>query len=480
MSTKKDLESWLRAGESDSVEFKETLENEALETVAAFANAHGGHLLLGVADDGTVRGVTLGKESLREWANHIAQATHLHPQIRSLAYMGKTVAVVQVPESPLKPIPCRGRYFRRVGKSNRQMSDDDLTRAVLDKVGMTWDQVVEPRATLKDLDPEQLRRFRKLCNLKGRRAIPDEEDDATVLEKLGLLRDGQLLRAAVLLFGKDPQLFYLSALVKVGRFRSPTLIVDDREVRGTLLDQVEGAMLYFREHLQTRFEFVGEPARNVIWEYPLEALREAITNAVCHRDYLDVGHTQVRWYDDHLLILNPGVLPPQLRPEDLKRPHRSFPRNRKIAEMFFYMGWIEQWGSGIQKILNECAAAGLPEPEFEETQGALWLTFRKDVLTEERLRSLGLSERQLKAVLWAKEKGRMTNREYQKVFQVSKRTASEDLSQLESKGLMVRMGTTGKGTYYRLEGRQRGERGSKGATKGRKGQQRGDKGASHQ
>ena len=142
------------------------------------------------------------------------------------------------------------------------------------------------------------------------------------------------------------------------------------------------------------------------------------------------------------------------------------PRNRKIAEMFFYMGWIEQWGRGIQKIVDECTAAGLPEPEFEERTGGLWLTFRQDILTEEHLRSLGLTERQIKAVLWVKEKGRITNAEYQKVCQVSKRTASDDLSQLEVKGLLERVGTTGKGTHYRLKEQERGETGNKGATKG--------------
>ncbi|MFQ5796906.1 MAG: ATP-binding protein, partial [Candidatus Bipolaricaulia bacterium] len=216
-----------------------------------------------------------------------------------------------------------------------------LTRVVLDKVGMSWDEIVEPRATLNDLDPKQLQRFRTLCNEKGRRPIPPDEDDAAVLEKLGLLEDGQLLRAAVLLFGKQPQRFYPSALVKIGRFRSETLIVDDREVYGTLFDQVDGMMGYFREHLETRFEFRGEPAREVIWEYPLEALREAITNAVCRRDYLDTGHTQVRWYDERVVFLNPGGLPAPLRLEDLKHEHRSVPRNHKIAEMFFYVGLIE-------------------------------------------------------------------------------------------------------------------------------------------
>ncbi|MFQ5793721.1 MAG: ATP-binding protein [Candidatus Bipolaricaulia bacterium] len=397
--------------------------------------------------DSTVKGIMLGKETVRDWANRIAQATHVHPQITQLTYQGKTVVAVQVPESAVKPVPCRGRYFKRVGKSNRQMSADDLTRAVLDKVGMSWDEIVEPRATLNDLDSKQLRRFRILCNQEGRRPIPPDEDDATVLEKLDLLREGQLLRAAVLLFGKQPQRFYPSALVKIGRFRSETLIVDDREVYGTLFDQVDGTMGYFREHLETRFEFRGEPAREVIWEYPLEALREAITNAVCHRDYLDTTHIQVRWYDDHIVLFNSGGLPAPLRLEDLKQPHPSVPRNRKIAEMFFYAGLIEQWGSGIQKMLDECAKAGLPEPEFEERTGGLWLTFRKDVLTEAYLRSLGLNERQIRAVLYVKEKGSITNREYRKLTGLSDEGARRDLNELVTKGLLHSEGK-GRSTRY--------------------------------
>lgn len=460
------LDRLLTEGESEIVEFKESLDEEALESIAAFANTKGGTLLIGIADDGSVKGTMLGKETMRDWANRIAQATHLHPQITRLSYQGKSVVAIQVPESTVKPIPCRGRYFKRVGKSNRQMTEDDLTRAVLEKVGMTWDEVVEPRATLKDLDPDQLRRFRTLCNQKGRRPIPPGEDDLTVLEKLGLLREGHLTRAAVLLFGKEPQRFYPQARVKIGRFRSETLIVDDREVLGTLFDQVDGTMGYFREHLQTRFEFRGEPAREVIWEYPLEALREAITNAVCHRDYLDTSHTQVRWYDDRMLFLNPGGLPAPLRLEELKREHPSKPRNRKVAEIFFYAGLIEQWGSGTLKMVRECTAAALPEPEFEEKQGGFWLTFRQDLLTEGHLRSLGLNERQIRAVLYVKERGRITNAEYQQLCQVSKRTASDDLSHLEVRGLLERVGTTGKGTHYRLKGQERGERGNKGAAKG--------------
>lgn len=440
MSMERELDVLLKQGESEGVEFKETLDNEALETIAAFANTRGGILLIGVADDGRVKSVHLGKETLRDWSNRIGQATHVHPQIRLSPYGTRTVVLIEVTESPLKPVACRGRYFKRVGQSNRQMTDEDLTRAVLGKVGITWDAVVEPRATFGDLDPDQLRRFRVRCNQRGRRSIPTDEDDPTMLEKLGLLRDGQLLRAAVLLFGQQPQRFYHSAVVKIGRFRSPTLIVDDREVYGTLFDQVEETMDYFREHLQTRFEFHGEPAREVIWEYPLEALREAIINAVCHRDYLDTTHIQVRWYDDHLVLFNSGGLPAPLRLEDLKHMHPSVPRNHKMAEMFFYAGWIEQWGSGIQKMLDACASMGLPEPEFEERTGGLWVTFRKDLLTEEYLRSLELNERQIQGMLHVKERGSITNRAYRERIGVSDESARRDLHDLVRKGMLCREG----------------------------------------
>ncbi|MEA3340825.1 MAG: helix-turn-helix domain-containing protein [Chloroflexota bacterium] len=446
-------ENWLgrllTAGESERVEFKEQLGNESLETVAAFANTRGGTLLIGVADDGTVEGVTLGKESLRDWANRIAQATRVHPQILPFPYQGRTVMVLEVPESPLKPVPCRGRYFKRVGSSNRQMTDDDLTRAVLGSVGMTWDEAIEPRATLDDLNLEQMQRFRKLCNLKGRRSIPSDEENLAVLEKLGLLQEGNLNRAAVLLFGRNPQRFYPQARVRVGRFRAEAVIVDDREIVGTLFDQVEAVMAYFRERLQTRFAFHDAAARDVLWEYPLEALREAIINAVCHRDYLDNGHVQVRWRDERIVFLNPGGLPEPLRVEDLKREHRSVLRNRKIAEVFFYAGFIEQWGSGTLRMIRECVEASLPEPEFEERQEALWVTFRKDILTKDHLQAMGLKERPIKAMLFAREQGRVTNRDYRQLNQVSNKTAYLELGELMAKGLLKRQGA-GKAVEYIL------------------------------
>ena len=125
----------LADGESETVEFKESFDDEAVETVAAFANARGGALLIGVTDAGTVKGAMIGKESIRDWANQISQATHVNPRIREASLQGKSIVVVEVAASAARPHPCRGRYWLRVGKSNRQMTEDDLTRTILAKVG---------------------------------------------------------------------------------------------------------------------------------------------------------------------------------------------------------------------------------------------------------------------------------------------------------------------------------------------------------
>lgn len=340
---------------------------------------------------------------------------------------------------------------------------------MLARTGQTWDAVPDSRVASQDLEPEAIARFRRLCKEKGRREIPDGEPDDVVLGKLGLSADGTLTRAAVLLFGREPQRLYPSAFVRIGRFRAETDIVDDRPINGSLFDQVEGALAYFREHLETQYRFAGEPAREVTWEYPLEALREATVNAVAHRDYLSGSHVQIRWHDDRIEFVSPGLVPPPLRPEDLSRPHPSNPRNRKIAEAFFYAGLIEQWGSGFSRMLTACREANLPEPEWEERAGAFWLTFRKDILVEPYLRDLGLNDRQVRAVLHVKRAGRITNMEYQRLFDVKKRAASDDLADLERRNLIERVGRTGRGTFYRLRGHGTGERGNKGAKNGRKG-----------
>jgi ATP-dependent DNA helicase RecG len=170
----------------------------------------------------------------------------------------------------------------------------------------------------------------------------------------------------------------------------------------------------------------------------VEAIREAIINAVCHRDYTEASDIQIRIYDDRLIVWNPGKLPVGITIEDLYKPHKSVLRNRLIAQIFFDIGLIEKWGTGIQRIIDSCKKQNLPIPIFEEYQG-FRVIFRKPYAKEE-LRKLGLSERQIKAVEYVEKKGSITNREYQELVGAPRRTATRDLTDLVKKGIFKLVG----------------------------------------
>jgi len=157
---------------------------------------------------------------------------------------------------------------------------------------------------------------------------------------------------------------------------------------------------------------------------------------------------------------NPGKLPSELKVDDLKKDHSSYPRNPLIANVFYLAGYIERWGSGTKRIVDLCKEQGLPEPEYREEQGGFSVWFFKDIYTEENLQRMGLNERQIKAVLYVKHKGKITNREYQTICSVKKRQTTDDLKELENMKIIERIGKTGKGTYYKLK---------KGAPKGHNG-----------
>jgi ATP-dependent DNA helicase RecG len=203
-----------------------------------------------------------------------------------------------------------------------------------------------------------------------------------------------------------------------------------------------------KRHLKVEFVITGKPRREQVWEYPLEAIREAIINAVCHRDYTEASDIQVRIYDDRLIVWNPGKLPIGITIEDLYKPHKSVLRNRLIAQIFFDIGLIERWGTGIQRIIDSCQKQNLPIPIFEEYQG-FRVIFRKPYAKEE-LRKLGLNERQIKAVEYVEKRGSITNREYQKLTLVSRKTATRDLTELVKKGIFNVVGRGKREIKYTL------------------------------
>jgi len=443
----------LRSGESLTVEFKESFDRESLETVVAFANTRGGIILIGVHNNGIVKGISVGTDTMVNWSNQISQVTEptVIPELESVQINGKYVVVIKIKEYPLKPVSFRGRCFKRVSNSNRQMSPQEIAQMHLQSTGNSWDALPAAVADSDILDLVNIKNYILSSTSSGRRNFSNSAKPVEVLEKLELIKDNKPTWAALLLFGKNPQSPLTQATVHCGRFKGETKIIDDRLISGTIIDQIDEVMDFIRKNTNVEFVITGKPQRDEIWDYPLEALREAVINAICHRDYSEPSDIQIKIFDDSIHIWNPGGLPFDLTIDDLLDPaHSSKPRNKLIAQVFYDMALIERYGSGIQRMIADCVKAGLPEPDFEEKFGGFTITFNKDILTEKNLKELGLNERQIKAVTYVKENGKITNKKYREITGISDEGARIDLKGLLEKEILVSRGK-GRNVHYILE-----------------------------
>lgn len=458
--------------EGEEVEFKRQWTDQALEDLAAFANTRGGTLFVGVEDDGKVVGVNDPEGEIQRIANTVVSRLGLAPSISRRTLGGHEIIAVHV-EPARGVIGHNGRYRIRVGSINRDLPPDELVRLMLQRSGQSWDALPSP-VPFERVAQSQVTRFADLA----RHRLPeiDATDPERLLRNLGLLREGRLTNAAVLLFTDRPQEVFPHARVRIGVFKG-TQILDSHEFEGTLWEQLDGAMERFRRLLKVALDVrVTGPSleglrHREVWEYPLDALREAVTNALIHRDYAAPGDIQVRLEDDALQIWNPGRLPEGIRLEQLRAPsHPSVLRNPLVARAFYSAGLIEQWGTGTTRILEWCREAGLPEPEFREEAGGFRVVFLKDPFTPERLRAMGLNERQVKAVLHVKQHGSIGNKEYQQITGASKPTVTRDLDAMVRLGILTREGGRGRAVRYRIKGSERAQRAHdrlrKGSTEG--------------
>lgn len=320
-------------------------------------------------------------------------------------------------------------------------------------------------ATLVDISAANVRRFLERARAERNYALPVETPPEQALAHLNLLAGSVPSRGAVLLFSDHPERFLRSAEVSCLRFHGVEVakpIPNQQVFRGTSFDVVDKAVDFVMDCLARRVDpGKATVASTVTYEIPYEVVREAVVNAVAHRNYASKAAVQVMVFADRVEVWNPGGLPEDLTVDQLREPHHSVPRNRLLCEPLFLAHYIERAGTGTLDMIRRCVEARLPEPDFRPEGERFVVVIWRDWLTEELLVSLGLNERQMKAVIHLRTHNRITNSEYQKMFQVAKRTASLDLEQLVAHGVFARVGTTGRGVFYRL---------GKGATKGQNGQ----------
>ncbi|MEW5745113.1 MAG: ATP-binding protein [Nitrospirota bacterium] len=316
------------------------------------------------------------------------------------------------------------------------------------------------------MDAHAVEEFVRLARLERQFPLPVKTPVAEVLAHLHLLCGDQPTNAAILLFGRDPQRFLPPSEVRCMHFHGTEIqrpVPFYRIFKGALFEQVDMAVDFVMSKLNrsvgTRAESTQAPVR---YEIPHDVIREAIVNAIAHRDYVSAGAVQVSVFADRVEVWNPGTLTPPLTPESLRQPHGSIARNPRICEALFLARYIEKYGTGTLMMIRESLAHALAEPDFVQRGGEFTSTVWRDWLTDKVIESLGLNVRQKHAVILAKTSGRLSNLDYQKAFDVSKPTASRDLEDMVRKGVLSKIGTTGKGTYYIIsrKGLIKGSKGS--------------------
>lgn len=309
-------------------------------------------------------------------------------------------------------------------------------------------------ATLSDVDARAVEDFVRLARLERQFPLPIKTPVTDVLAHLHLLCGDHPTNAAILLFSRDPQRFLPASEVRCMHFHGTEIqrpVPFYRIFKGTLFEQVNMAVDFAMSKLSrsvgTRAESSQVPVR---YEIPPDVIREAIVNAVAHRDYTSAGAIQVSVFADRLEVWNPGMLPPPLTTESLRQPHGSIARNPRICEALFLARYIEKYGTGTLMMIRESLAHALPEPDFIQRGGEFTITIWRDWLTDEVLARYDLNERQLKAISYIKTHGKISNMEYQQLTHAIKKTASRDLNAMREKGLIEQKGSRGPGVHYVL------------------------------
>ncbi len=364
---------------------------------------------------------------------------------------GDYIEIVVEPQS--NTVSYKGEYHYRSGSTKQELKGAALDKFLLGKQGKHWDGVPVPHVTVTDLKQETFDFFRKK-GVKSNRLNEDVLTDGNelLLNNLKLTDGDYLKRAAVLLFHPDPEKFVTNAYVKIGFFESDSDLRFQDEVHGNLFEQVEKTMeLLFTKYIKAMISY-DDIYRIETFEYPKEAVREALLNAIAHKDYTGATPIQISVYKDKIMIWNYGELPENWTIDTLQKKHSSIPHNPDISNAFFRIGYIEAWGRGIRKMNEQCAAAGLPQPLYYYESSGFWVVFRKDLFNEEDLQAKGLNPRQIKAIMYVKEKGKITNKEYQEINQVSKRTSTSELTDLVSKYNLLENKGVGAGSFYKLIG----------------------------
>ena len=404
-----DLRDLIQKGESDRVEFKRSTgqRTAAGKTICAMLNCLGGFVIFGVSNKDEIVGQQVSARTLEELANEFRKIEPpAFPHIETIPLKGDKAIIVISVSGGGGPYTFDGRPYIRRGPTTIQMPREEYEQRLLERLHATqrWEnQPVPEGVTIDDLDAEEIQITLDNAIQLGRLEAPTRRDIESILRGLGLIHDDKLLNAAVALYGKSDPLksLYPQLEIRLARFRGRDRLADfadNRQYWGHAFALLRRAESFLMDHVPIAGRVVPSKMlrEDQPW-YPPRATREAIANAICHRDYTTPGGAVVvAMYDDHLEITNPGTFHFGITPEKLTQPHESKPWNPIIANVFYRAGIIERWGSGTLNILDWCKENGNPPPTWQEQAGTVYIIFRPPAFQEDQVGTkLGLSRDQV-------------------------------------------------------------------------------------
>jgi len=428
-----------------------------VEVVSSFANYKGGRILVGVGDKGKIIGVDIGKNTIERLTDMIIDNTEskIYPEISTIKSNDKNLVLISVKPSPQKPHTANGRPFKRVGKNTKAMSQSEYESLLLEKNRhkMKFDIEICEEAIFEDISARKiswyLKEREKARNISHKTNMTTKE----LLINLKCLINGKPTNAGILFFGKYPQRFMPNARLRVVKFKGNDVInptLDSVTCEGTLPEIIDLAEDFIRKNIRllgTRTE--KSFRREDKFEYPIKAVREAVINAMIHRNYFESGDVRVFIFDNRIEITNPGTFPKGVTPE---HPEHK-PVNEILCQLIFDIGQIEKYGSGIKMMRSLSKEWGNKEPYYKLSPISSTIIFESQIKESSyiELSSIEkLNERQKKAIEYLKEYGKTTRRDYEKINKTTKRTSVRDLNELLKNSIIKTIGK-GPSQYYTLK-----------------------------
>lgn len=382
-----DLKLLIEKKESQTLEFKKStsLIKPIFQTLCGFLNGYGGTVLVGVTDSGKIVGQEVTDSTKKEIANEISK---IEPPVQiSTTFVpvgdGKEVIVLQVHKSGYAPCVFDGRAYQRIQSATSKMPQHQYEQLLVERnhLNYAWDELLSTGCTINDLDHEEILGTIKQGIAVNRISLASKSDDIEeILNKFELSRDGHITNAAVVLFAKNVQPNYPQCQIKMARFNGKDKLggfLDSKIIYGNAFTILHEASLFLQRHLSVASFFQENSIVRIDKpDLPVLAVREALVNAICHRDYSNRSSTiTMAIYEDKLEIWSDGNLPKGITIDDLKKKHPSKQRNKLISDIIYKRGLVEKWGTGTLAMINLCKEHGVSEPTFEEYSGGFSVTF---------------------------------------------------------------------------------------------------------